>query len=850
MPTVATKSLTKRIASYTTLLVVSFVLAIGSLSFFLLRYEQQAGYQAIQAKEADTQANLVAARFRTIHDQLDKAARSSMIATALVDSAGKDAYLVPYLQGFRQIDGIPVALVFTDFEGQEIARSGADGIGEHHFNWLRKQLAEKSQNPVAIFGQGEDAELVAAEYVYYSRTATPEGALLYRIRLTDLVPFDRLQLNWSGGPDSGKIARPRRLLDVPVDLKPLGLTIELRESSVLPPPAWQPLFALLLLGTGLAGGLAMLLSLRSAEHLTRELRGLSEFTGEVVHSGFGDTRAARASTREVDELAMAVNTMLDNLNEQHNRLQAKSENQLRTLVESLPGAAYRRELAPTSHLEFLSAGIQQLTGYSVAELLAGDQPGYDKLIDVAHVERVNHEIEEALAAGHAYVVEFPITRADGSTGWIWNKGQAITNESGEISLSGVLIDISARKEAEMALYAAKELAESANRAKSQFLATMSHEIRTPLNGILGMAQLLRMENSTEAEQQSYVNTILDSGQTLLSLLNDILDLSKVEAGKLELNATPFQPATVIHEIITLFSEAAQRKALDLQGRWLGDERVYVADPGRLRQILGNLVSNAIKFTSQGGVRLEGNLVADGQEGVCQLEFRVSDTGMGIPSEKQALLFQPFSQIDGSHTRQFGGSGLGLSIVSRLASAMGGEVGYDSKPGEGSTFWVRIACSEATLIQQASLPQSRIAPVFQTIDRTQAEQEQTEILVVEDNPVNRRVIDGLLRKRGYIVHAVENGQEAIDYMAKHARPALILMDCQMPVMDGFEATRIIRSQEISAGLSRLPIIALTAAAFENDRENCHAAGMDDFLTKPINAQLVQAALVKWLPEQAV
>lgn len=848
MRSVASKSLTKRIGIYTTLLVVGFVLAIGSLSFFLLRYEQQAGYQALLAKEADTQANLVTARFRAIHDQLDKAAHSSMIATALVDSAGKDAYLVPYLQGFRQIDGIPVALVFTDFEGKEIARSGADGIGEQHFNWLRQQLAEKSQSPVAIFGQGEEAELVAAEYVYYSRTATPEGALLYRIRLTDLVPFDRLQLSWSGAPESGTFARPRRLLDVPDDLKPLGLTIELRESSVLPPPAWQPLFLLLLLGTGLAGGLAMLLSLRTAEHLTRELRELSEFTGEVVHAGFGDTRAARASTHEVDELAVAINTMLDNLNEQHNRLQAKSESQLRTLVESLPGAAYRRQLAPTSQLEFLSAGIQELTGYSVAELLAGNQPGYDKLIDLAHVERVNHEIESALAAGRAYVVEFPITRADGSTGWIWNKGQATTNESGEISLSGVLIDIGARKEAEMALYAAKEAAESANRAKSQFLATMSHEIRTPLNGILGVAQLLRMGGNTEAEQQSYINTIVDSGQALLALLSDILDLSKVEAGKLELNAAAFQPATVILEIITLFSEAAQRKALELHGNWLGDERVFVADPGRLRQILINLVSNAIKFTSQGSVRLEGNFVAGGQDGEYQLEFRVSDTGMGIPSEKQALLFKPFSQIDGSHTRQFGGSGLGLSIVARLASAMGGEAGCNSTPGEGSSFWVRIAAREASQVQQASLQQSRVTPVLQTIDHTQAVREQTEILVVEDNVVNRRVMDGLLKKQGYIVHAVENGQEAIEFMANHARPALILMDCQMPVMDGFEATRIIRAQEKSAGLSRLPIIALTAAAFEHDRENCFAAGMDDFLSKPINVQLVQATLVKWLPGQ--
>lgn len=847
MLTVATKSLTQRISRYTTLLVVAFVLAIGTLAFFLLRHEQQAGYQAILAKEADAQANLVATRIRTINDQLDKAAHSSMIATALVDSAGKDAYLTPYLQGFRQIDGIPVAIVFTDFEGKEIARSGVDGIGEKHFSWLAKQLTEKQSSPVAIFGQGDEAELVVAEYIFYSRTATPEGALLYRIKLADLVPDKRVSLHWLGETVPVEASALSRKLDLPADLQPLGLSVDLRESSVLTPPAWLPLFALMLLGTGLAGGLALLLSRRSAEHLTLELRELSAFTREVVESGFGDSRAPRASTREVDDLAQAVNTMLDHLNEQHHRLQEKSEHQFRMLVENLPGAAYRRQLAPPSRLDFLSAGIQELTGYSAAELLAGDRPGYDKLIDAEHIDRVTREIGCALAAGRAYVVEFPIKRADGRTGWIWNKGQATRDECGEIWLSGVLIDISARKEAEIALTTAKDLAESANRAKSQFLATMSHEIRTPLNGILGMAQLLQLEGLTESEQKSYAGIIVDSGKTLLALLNDILDLSKVEAGKLELNPSPFLPGSVIDDILSLFSEAAQSKGLDLRGSWLGNDAHYLSDPGRLRQILSNLVSNAIKFTCQGSVYLEGKAVHDEQRGDSWLEFRVKDSGIGIPADKQTLLFQPFSQIDGSFTREFGGSGLGLSIVARLAHAMGGEVGCTSTPGEGSTFWVRIACQEV-IPEQSATPLSGGAPALTAMEPTTTSTNQPSILVVEDNQVNRRVISGILSKQGFMVNTVENGQQALDYLSTTTRPDLILMDCQMPVMDGFEATRNIRERESNSGLNHVPIIALTAGAFETDRENALAAGMDDFLTKPVDIQQLRATLAKWLPTE--
>jgi signal transduction histidine kinase/ActR/RegA family two-component response regulator len=392
------------------------------------------------------------------------------------------------------------------------------------------------------------------------------------------------------------------------------------------------------------------------------------------------------------------------------------------------------------------------------------------------------------------------------------------------------------------LEAARSGAEAASAAKSQFLATMSHEIRTPMNGILGMAQLLLMPGLQDSEKQEFARTILNSGQTLLALLNDILDLSKVEAGKLELECAAFLPAQVVHETAALFAESARLKGLPIEANWLGpDGRRYRADPVRLRQMLTNLISNAVKFTTQGYIRIDGTEVeAAGDEVV--LEFSVADTGIGISEDKRAALFQPFSQADSSTTRQFGGTGLGLSIVRRLAALMGGEVGVESELGKGSRFWFRIRAGVVQAGDESRREQiGRQAGVVATTAAGAAGR----ILLVEDNPINRKVVEALLSKRGLLVESVENGQQAVAILTGGAGIDLVLMDCQMPVMDGFEATRLIRQWEREAGRQSMPIIALTAAAFEEDRQRCLAAGMDDFLAKPIVAGSLVAVLDKWL-----
>ncbi|HEX8984872.1 MAG TPA: response regulator [Bryobacteraceae bacterium] len=373
---------------------------------------------------------------------------------------------------------------------------------------------------------------------------------------------------------------------------------------------------------------------------------------------------------------------------------------------------------------------------------------------------------------------------------------------------------------------AREAAEAASRTKSEFLANMSHEIRTPMNGIIGM-QALALTAANNEDTRSYIEAAQYSAQSLLAILNDVLDLSKIEAGRLEVDPAVFSPRSLAEEALRLVTHAARIKGLALVCNISGSvPGALLADALRIRQILTNLLGNAVKFTEQGRIELRVDCRPAGPEMV-ELEVAVADTGVGIPPDKHATIFQAFRQADSSTTRQYGGTGLGLTISARLAALMGGSIGVTSTPGFGSTFLLTVPCR---LAAHESISQP--APHDASGSASAQPCRHLRILLAEDNPVNQRLAQRLLQKRGHEVSVAGDGRQALEAATNEGPFDLILMDVQMPGMDGFDATRAIRRLKNPKRRS-IPIIAMTAFAMKGDRERCLAAGMNGYVTKPID-----------------
>ena len=429
--------------------------------------------------------------------------------------------------------------------------------------------------------------------------------------------------------------------------------------------------------------------------------------------------------------------------------------------------------------------------------------------------------------------ETTLRRGDGSLFLAKINSNAFTL-GGRTYLLHLIEDCTERQRIKAELLHAKEAAESANRAKSDFLATMSHEIRTPLNGLFGFVDLL-LDTPLNAEQREAVNIIKRSGDALLDIINDILDFSKIEAGKLMLEEARYNLRTVCEDVVALMKPKAAEKGLPLTLEYASDTASeLMGDAARVRQILLNLTGNAVKFTSRGGVHIDVRLVHTGE-----IKISVTDSGDGIAEEIQDKLFERFTQADSSTTRRYGGTGLGLAICKRLTELMGAKIGLTSELGVGSTFWFTqpakaIPAGSMREDEGTHLSARAISRLVQTAQRIR-------VLLADDNEVNRLLGKRLLERAGCSVETANDGKEAVALL-ENSSFDLIFMDCHMPRMDGFEATRILRQTQ--ADSRRIPIIALTASVTARDREACLNAGMDDFLGKPLDVEQLYVMVEKW------
>ncbi|MEO5375420.1 MAG: PAS domain S-box protein [Alphaproteobacteria bacterium] len=795
-------------------------------------------------------------------------ARNPLIGNALVDSGGRDAYLAPFLRTYKSSGRMPVRISLYDFQGISVAsnmdRPPPPVGGEPWF------IASLSGKVTAAIGDGA---ILMAFPVIFASTGQSEGVFTAEISASVLLaralsrPDDGLTMVKIEAGDSRTLAAVggvvatdtlsfSRPLTVESPLDQLGLRLTLHQDEAR---AYAPLrtFFVPFLAVGVfASALALALAYYASRRLAGPLKALSAAAITITDDISANPSLLTEGRDEVARLGSALAAMLMRLRDARHTLESRVEErtaELRAAEETLRFQASRL----AAILENVVDGIitidekgivlsvnpatERLFGWSAADMLGRN---VSMLMPEPHRSAHDGYLRNYLTTGHSRIIgigrQVEGRRRDGTT-FPLDLAVSIVRMDDRTVFIGVVRDITERIQTQMALLTAKEEAETANQAKSEFLAVMSHEIRTPLNGVLGTLGIM-LDNELSGEQRRLAEVAQRSGQSLLSIINDILDFSKMEAGKLDLSIGNIELRRLVRDVVEMVEPAASRKGLTIEVTldpalppWLRGDKV------RLRQILANLAGNAVKFTEAGQVHIAVASVASVAASPSVLRFAVTDTGMGISKADQARLFTRFTQVESSLTRKYGGTGLGLAICRRLVGLMGGEIGVDSEPGRGSTFWFTVALPPGEAEAEALSPEPASAAASASVPRAGGR-----LLLAEDSEANRLVATTILRRAGHTVDTVENGADAVEAVQTRAYD-LVLMDVAMPGMDGLQATKLIRG--LPPPLGRLPIIAMTAFAMRGDADMCLAAGMDGYLSKPVDPAALLAEVSRWLGRTA-
>ncbi len=935
-------SLARRFAYMAALLAGIAMLAIAGASWWLIHQEHAASLRSLLKKDAELQATIVSSKLHAIDDRMSELAKSGLIANALLDSTGKESYLTPFLNSIQRIHDIPVSILFADFEGREIARNGNVSFSEQELNWLKEKFsAGQSASQVQLGEKGE--ELIAVEFIVIARSNSVQGALLYRIKLDDLALQKGVRLVRE--PESEQLLHsPTAMaaaLNVPPIYKHFDFAVVTSHGSSARSVDWQSLWVFFILAVGMVVTV-IILGVHFGKRLTRDLRVLDFFARDVSEKGFGTGRAEVADSLEVASLAQSINGMLGRLKQQHDKLD-ESERHKRALLDNVDDGIV--SISETGMVELFNPAAERIFGYRSFDVVGKNvsmlMPEPDHSEHDGHLARylrtgqthiigIGREVTGRRSNGSVFPMDLQVSefslegrrqfigcmrditerkqaqdeilrlnagleeRVQQRTEELQSQQEELRQSNEELEeknklLADQRVEVEVKnREIEASKLTLEEKAcqlALTSKYKSEFLSSMSHELRTPLNSLLILAQLLAEndEHNMSEQQIEYAKTIQGAGKDLLALINDILDLSKIESGTVTLELQDVSFANVREQVERIFRHVATSRGLGFDVELApGLPPSLYTDSPRLQQVMKNLLSNAFKFTEKGQVSVRIAAVESGwsvdHDGLNRAQmvigFHVTDSGIGLPTTKQKIIFEAFQQADTGTVRKYGGTGLGLSISREIAWLLGGELRLvESTPGKGSTFVLYLplrapepgqnslgtrggapgsgqrlerdgesAAPEAARLDaatqeapQGSMPQEIIhQPTAVADDRAAIKPGERTLLIIEDDAFFAGILLRAARDKGFKGIVAARGDDGLKLAGKF-KPTAITLDLHLPDMDGWV---VLDHLKRNPDTRHIPVEIISV---DDNRPRGLRYGAFEYLVKPVTTESLHKAL---------